>query len=101
VRQFTGAARNAAAFRKVSGRSWASLLREGRSMRRSHDLRVSQVMLAANAPMLIKAAIVDGRVDLGVLATGQVAGLIEDLPSCAELIERIMGEATETLKRLT
>jgi NAD(P)H-dependent flavin oxidoreductase YrpB (nitropropane dioxygenase family) len=51
--------------------------------------------------MLIKAAIVDGRVDLGVLATGQVAGLIEDLPSCAELIERIMGEATETLKRLT
>ena len=37
---------------------------------------------------------------LGVMASGQVVGLIEDLPSCAELIERIMAEAETTLKRL-
>ena len=40
---------------------------------------------------------VDGRTDLGVMASGQVAGLIEDLPSCAELVERVMAEAHEAL----
>jgi NAD(P)H-dependent flavin oxidoreductase YrpB (nitropropane dioxygenase family) len=34
------------------------------------------------------------------MASGQVAGLIDDLPSCAELIERIMAEAEAVLKRL-
>jgi hypothetical protein len=29
-----------------------------------------------------------------------VTGLIEDRPSCAELVARIMDEAEETLKRL-
>ena len=28
--------------------------------------------------------------EVGVMATGQVTGLIDDLPSCAELIDRIM-----------
>jgi NAD(P)H-dependent flavin oxidoreductase YrpB (nitropropane dioxygenase family) len=92
------AVRNAAAFRKLAGRSWTSLLREGLAMRRSRSL--SQVVLAANTPMLIRTAMVDGNAEQGVLATGQVAGLIDDLPSCAELIERIVREAEETLKRL-
>jgi NAD(P)H-dependent flavin oxidoreductase YrpB (nitropropane dioxygenase family) len=56
--------------------------------------------MAANTPMLLKAAMVDGRPDLGVMAAGQVVGLIEDLPSCAELIERIMAEAGDCLSRL-
>ena len=43
---------------------------------------------------------VDGRTDLGVMASGQVAGVIDDLPSCAELVERIMAEAAATLDRL-
>jgi NAD(P)H-dependent flavin oxidoreductase YrpB (nitropropane dioxygenase family) len=43
---------------------------------------------------------VDGRTDLGTLASGQVAGVIDDLPSCAELIERIMAEADAVLTRL-
>ena len=33
-------------------------------------------------------AMVDGRPDLGVMASGQVVGLIDDLPSCQELITR-------------
>jgi len=56
--------------------------------------------MAANTPMLLKAAMVDGRPDLGVMAAGQVVGLIDDLPSCAELIERIMAEADAALARL-
>jgi NAD(P)H-dependent flavin oxidoreductase YrpB (nitropropane dioxygenase family) len=56
--------------------------------------------MAANTPMLLRAAMVEGRPDLGVMSAGQVVGLIDDLPSCAELIERIMAEAHECLGRL-
>jgi NAD(P)H-dependent flavin oxidoreductase YrpB (nitropropane dioxygenase family) len=59
------------------------------------------VLMAANTPMLLKAAMVDDRPDLGVMSAGQVVGLIDDLPSCAELIDRIMTEADDTLKRVT
>jgi len=41
----------------------------------------------------LRAAMVDGRTDLGLMSSGQVAGLIEDLPSCAGLIEAIVREA--------
>ena len=50
--------------------------------------------------MLLRAAVVDGRTDLGLMSSGQVAGLIDDLPSCAELIESMMVEAGATLDRL-
>ena len=56
--------------------------------------------MAANTPVLLHAAMVDGRADLGLMSSGQVAGLIDDLPSCAELIEAIMTEAADTLDRL-
>jgi NAD(P)H-dependent flavin oxidoreductase YrpB (nitropropane dioxygenase family) len=98
-RRLARAVGSARAFRKLTGRSWLSLLREGRAMR-GHGLRYDQVLLAANTPMLIRAAMVDGRADAGVMASGQVAGLIDDLPSCAELVERIMAEAEAALKRL-
>ncbi len=93
-------ARSAATFRRLSGSSWRELLSQGLEMHRSHDLALGQVLLAANTPALLKAAMVDGRPDLGVMATGQVTGLIEDLPSCAELIDRIVGEARAVLVRL-
>ncbi|MGW1075903.1 NAD(P)H-dependent flavin oxidoreductase [Streptomyces sp. NPDC002537] len=94
------ALRHAAAFREVSGLGPLRLLREGLAARRGRDLTWSQVLLAANTPMMLKAAMVDGRTDLGVMAAGQVAGVIDDLPSCAELVERVMREASETLSVL-
>lgn len=33
----------------------------------------------------------------GVIAAGQVVGLIDDIPTCAELIERMVGECRERL----
>ena len=93
-------ARNAAAFRGVSRLSWPELIRQGRAMRRSSELTWGQVLMAANTPMLLRAAMVDGRPDLGLMSAGQVAGLIDDLPSCAELIGRIMSEAEQSLRRL-
>ena len=94
-------ARNALRFREVSGLSSLDLLRAGREMRRGGELSWAQVLMAANTPMLLRAAMVDGRPDLGLMSSGQVAGLIEDLPSCAELIARVMGEAETRLAALT
>jgi NAD(P)H-dependent flavin oxidoreductase YrpB (nitropropane dioxygenase family) len=94
------AAANALRFQRMSGQPWRSLLREGWAMHRDQELTLRQVVMAANTPMLLKAAMVDGRPDLGVMASGQVVGLIEDLPSCAELIGRIMDDADRTLRRV-
>ncbi|WUW25439.1 nitronate monooxygenase [Streptomyces sp. NBC_01463] len=94
------AVRHASAFRKESGASWPRLVRDGLAMKHGRELTWSQVLLAANTPMLLKASMVEGRPDIGVMASGQVAGLIDDLPSCAELVERIMDEARTALKAL-
>ena len=56
--------------------------------------------MAANAPMLTRATMVDGRVDVGILPTGQVVGCIDELPTVAELLTRILSEAEQTLNRL-
>ncbi|WTG16132.1 nitronate monooxygenase [Streptomyces decoyicus] len=94
------AVRRAASFRKLSGLSWVQMVRDGLAMKHGRELSWSQVLLAANTPMLLKASMVDGRTDLGVMASGQVAGVIEDLPSCAELVDRLMTEARATLAAL-
>jgi NAD(P)H-dependent flavin oxidoreductase YrpB (nitropropane dioxygenase family) len=100
LRRLSGAARNASRFRKDAGLTWREMLREGAAMRKTQELSWSQVLMAGNTPMLLRAAMVDGRVDLGVMASGQVVGVIDDLPSCAELIDRIIAEAEQTLARL-
>jgi len=95
------AARNAVAFQKLSGTSWSSFVREGLAMKKNAELSWSQVVMSANTPMLLKAAMVDGRPDLGIMSSGQVVGLLEDLPSCQELLDRIVAEATAVLERLS
>ena len=92
--------RHAAEFRRMSGTSWPDLAREGLAMKRNHGLSWSAVIMAANTPMMLRASMVDGRTDLGTLASGQVAGVIDDLPSCADLISRIMTEAEAVLSGL-
>jgi NAD(P)H-dependent flavin oxidoreductase YrpB (nitropropane dioxygenase family) len=90
-------ARNAAAFRRASTLTWPDLIRQGRAMRHGTGLTWDQALMAANTPVLLKAAMVDGRPDAGLMPSGQVTGLIEDLPSCAELLGRIMTEAERRL----
>jgi len=51
--------------------------------------------------VMTKAALVEGRTDVGVLPTGQVVGVIDGLPSVAELIGRIVTVANQTLERLS
>lgn len=91
---------NALRFRKLTGTPLRDLIREGLAMKRSQDLTYGQMVMAANAPMLTKATMVDGHLETGILPTGMGVGVIDELPTVAELIERIMQEADATLQRL-
>jgi len=98
LRALPRALRSAYRFRKDTGASVTSLLREGRAMKEGNELTWPQVVMAANAPIMTKAALVDGRTDVGVLPTGQVVGVIESLPSVAEIVDAVMLEADAVLQ---
>jgi NAD(P)H-dependent flavin oxidoreductase YrpB (nitropropane dioxygenase family) len=98
IRGFTAAVRNAGKFKKMSQMTWVGMIRDGLAMRHGKDLTWSQVLMAANTPMLLKAGLVEGNTEAGVLASGQVAGIIENLPSCAELVETIVADAIKHLQ---
>ncbi|HYA69224.1 MAG TPA: nitronate monooxygenase family protein [Acidimicrobiales bacterium] len=93
------ALRNALAFRRETHMSLGALAHEGLAMKKGNGLSWAQVVMAANAPMMTKAALVEGRTDVGILPTGQVVGVIEELPTVAELVARMITEANETLAR--
>ncbi len=44
-----------------------------------------------------KAALAAGETDGGIISAGQCVGLIDDIPTCAELIERMVAECREQL----
>jgi NAD(P)H-dependent flavin oxidoreductase YrpB (nitropropane dioxygenase family) len=88
------------AFRKLIGASMFDMVKSAWGMARSSDLSLGQTLMAANAPVLIQRSVVEGRPAEGVLPSGQVAGLIDDLPTCKELIDRIVTEAEARLTAL-
>jgi NAD(P)H-dependent flavin oxidoreductase YrpB (nitropropane dioxygenase family) len=98
LRALPRALRSAYEFRHETGASVLALLKEGRAMKEGNELTWSQVIMAANAPVMTKAALVEGRADVGVLPTGQVVGLIESLPTVAEIIDGVMREADGVLR---
>jgi NAD(P)H-dependent flavin oxidoreductase YrpB (nitropropane dioxygenase family) len=69
-------------------------------MKHGSERSWSQMLLAANTPVMLKAGLVEGRTDAGVLASGQVVGVLEDLPTCEELIDRVVTDAARSLGRL-
>jgi NAD(P)H-dependent flavin oxidoreductase YrpB (nitropropane dioxygenase family) len=99
--RFPLAAYNALTLARLTGTKLSDLVEEGLAMKKGQELSWSQLAMAANAPMLTKAAMVDGKLEAGILPTGQVAGVIDELPTVAELVTRIMREAAETLERLS
>jgi NAD(P)H-dependent flavin oxidoreductase YrpB (nitropropane dioxygenase family) len=98
LRSLPRAVRSALQFRKETGATLRSLLREGRAMKAGNELTWAQVVMAANAPVMTKAALVEGRTDVGVLPTGQVVGVLGSLPPVAEIIDGIMAEADALLR---
>jgi NAD(P)H-dependent flavin oxidoreductase YrpB (nitropropane dioxygenase family) len=100
LRKLWIALRNGMAFRKHTGASLPGLLRSAIAMSRDDDMSASQAIMSANAPMIIQKAMVEGEPAAGVLPSGQVAGVIDDLPSCEQLIQRIVTQAQQRLDEL-
>ncbi|WP_141013170.1 NAD(P)H-dependent flavin oxidoreductase [Nocardioides sambongensis] len=99
VRRMGPTAKRTLAFKRESGMSWGQLLKDGREMRKQQGRTLGQMALAANTPMMLKAGLVEGDTSAGVLASGQVVGVIDDLPTCEELIGRIVADAAQELRR--
>ena len=71
-------------------------------------LRLQKLHALGDLPLVVisrgkktSAALQRRQSDLGVMSSGQVVGVIDDLPSVAELVQRIIAEAEATLARLT
>lgn len=100
VGRVVAAARQALAFQRDTGVAFGALLRAAWGLHREGELTWAQVLMAANAPMYTKAALVDGRPEVGVLPTGQVVGAIDELPTVEVLVARVIAEAEAALVRL-
>ena len=85
---------------KLTETGFQDLVKEGLAMKKGKDLSWAQLAMAANAPMLTKATMVDGRLEAGILPTGQVVGVIQELPTVDELIQRIVREAADAVARM-
>ena len=86
--------------KKQTGASWIELLKSARGMTSHGAMPLKQAMMAATMPMLIQKAVVDGDIENGVMATGVVGGRITEIPTCQELIDRIVAEAEQRLQAL-
>lgn len=84
---------NALELRRLTGASFREMLGAARALARSGEMSFGQALLAANSPVLLRRAVVQGRPSEGIMASGQVAGRLDDLPGCAVLVERIVREA--------
>lgn len=88
--------RSALGVKKVQGASTWDLLSSALKLRRE-GISVQRVGDIASGLAAVKTGILEGDDKYGVYTCGQVAGRIEDMPSCSELIERIVAEARDVL----
>ena len=94
------AVKNAFSLSRQTGDSPWALLKSGWSMYRAGDQSLGATLMSANAPMMIQEAVVFGRPETGILPSGQIAGLIEDLPTVDNLMSSIVSEASTTIEKL-
>ncbi|MGB5077714.1 MAG: nitronate monooxygenase [Sphingorhabdus sp.] len=83
--------------KRQSGMGWGDVIRTARAMTSHGEMPFAQAMMAAAAPMMIQRAVVSGDAENGLMATGLVAGLIKDLPTCADLLAEIEAVAEARL----
>jgi NAD(P)H-dependent flavin oxidoreductase YrpB (nitropropane dioxygenase family) len=86
--------------KRITGASLGQMLRAARESTRDGDLTFGQALMAGIAPVLFQRSMLAGEPDEGLMATGLIAGRLEDLPSCEELVQRIVQEAQGRLAAL-
>ena len=90
-------------YKQLTKASYADLIKSFFAMLKGDDLTISQSIMSANSPAIIQKAMVEGSPNEGAMPSGQVAGLISNLPSCKQLVDQIMDEfsfAAENFNKL-
>lgn len=86
--------------KRQTGMSWGQVLATARGMTSHGEMPLAQAMMAAAAPMMIQRAVVAGDAENGLMATGMVAGRLDDLPTCEALLSAIETEARARIAAL-
>ncbi|UJJ31553.1 NAD(P)H-dependent flavin oxidoreductase [Halopseudomonas maritima] len=94
------ALRSAYRWKAQTGMTAGHMLKTFFSAVREDPGATSQVIMAANQPILLQRSMVEGFPDEGILPSGQVAAAIDRLLSCQQLIDEIVQEADVCLHRL-
>jgi len=89
-----------AAMKRDTGANWTTMLQSARAMTKTGGKTLPEAMLAAAAPTLLQKAVVEGDAENGLMSAGIVAGRLDDLPSCEDLLVRIENEARERIAAL-
>ena len=63
---------------------------------RGSNIKFEDIM--ADVAGVYPKVMIEGDMDIGVWSCGMVAGLIHDIPTCKELIDRIMSEADQLIR---
>ncbi|MDA8799150.1 nitronate monooxygenase [Gammaproteobacteria bacterium] len=90
-------------YKQITKASSSDLFKSFVAMLKGDDLTISQSIMSANSPAIIQKAMVEGSPHEGAMPSGQVAGIISNLPSCQDLIDQIMDEfgvAADNFKKI-
>ncbi len=94
------AIQNGMKYKSQTGMSLTQTVKTAWGMASKTDMTLGQTIMAGNAPMIIQKAMVEGKPSEGVLPSGQIAGLIDDLPSCGNIVSKIVADAQASLSRV-
>ena len=94
------AMQNGMKYKAQTGMSLLQTVKTAWGMAAKTDMTLGQTMMAGNAPIIIQKAMVEGKPNEGVLPSGQIAGLIDDIPSCADLIGSLINDAEAQFKKI-
>ena len=92
--------KSALKYKKMSEASYFDILKSFLAMLKGDDLTISQTIMSANSPAIIQTAMVDGMPANGAMPSGTVAGVIDDLPTCENLIKEIISQYNLKIKQM-
>ncbi|MDD5127198.1 MAG: nitronate monooxygenase [Dehalococcoidales bacterium] len=91
---------SAMAVKRMMGLSWMEFIKASRKMSRGEErLRLFEQAQMADFSMRLQKAI-DGDAENGIMPAGQSIGGIKDVPTCREIVDRIIVEAEQELDKV-
>lgn len=100
VKRLWLALKSARHWQKETGMTSLHMLKVFFNGLREDPKAAATLVMSANQPVLIQKSMVEGKPDEGILPSGQVAAVINNLPSVETLINEIIAEADTCLEQL-